>query len=331
MKHLRNTFRKGWRALTRHQDWNIGIVDAPITAFADPHFDPEIRWLPDPPSGYFAADPFVFEKDGTPYILYERYRFSREHGHLAAFRLTADGGVEDCGRVLSADTHLAYPYVFEWQGTLYCLPESAIGGELALYRVDGIPGTLSRVATLMPDVSAVDPTIFRHDERWWLAFTDVATGSNETLYLHHAETPLGPWTPHAQNPVKRDIGSARPAGTPFTCDGMLYRPAQDCSATYGGRIAMNRVTELTPDRFSEQTTHWIEPAAGGPRPHGLHTISGAGNLTVIDGKREHFVPGGAYGLIRRTVSAPFANTHRKRPEPQTRREPPRPARGGIGV
>ena len=40
--------------------------------------------------------------------------------------------------------------------------------------------------------------------------------------------------------VKTDVRSARPAGTPFVYQGELYRPAQDCSRTYGGSIVIHR-------------------------------------------------------------------------------------------
>src|SRR3569833_971384 len=75
------------------------------------------------------------------------------------------------------------------------------------------------------------------------------------LHLWYAQDILGPWTPHAANPDKTDVGSARPAGATFESDGVLYRPAQDSSHTYGGRVVINRVLALTPETFRE------EPAA----------------------------------------------------------------------
>ena len=301
MTGLSSIIGRGWSALTRHQDWNIGIVRAPIAAFADAAFVPEIEWLPAPPDGRFAADPFVFTLSGSTYILYESYEFSRETGHIAAMRIAADGSVEQCGPVLTADTHLAYPYVFTWRDRLYCVPENALGGDTVLYRVDRIPGTLTPVATMIGGRGAIDPTVFEHEGRWWLAYTERATGSNEALHLCHAASPLGPWTPHALSPAKRDVASSRPAGTPFVHEGVLYRPAQDCSATYGGRIALNRVDRLTPSEFAEVTVRWIEPDRSGAFPHGLHTISAAGDITVVDGKREHFVAAAALAAVSRNL------------------------------
>jgi hypothetical protein len=94
--------------------------------------------------------------------------------------------------------------------------------------------------------------------------------------------------PHATNPVKVDAGSSRPAGTPFVHGGELYRPAQDCSKTYGRRIVLNRVIKLTVSEFEEERAAVVNPDSNGPYPHGLHTISSvlnAPNVTLIDGKR----------------------------------------------
>jgi hypothetical protein len=68
-------------------------------------------------------------------------------------------------------------------------------------------------------------------------------------------------------------------------DGMLHRPAQDCSRTYGGAVVINRIERLTPEEFVERPVRHLAPAAHGPYPHGLHTLSGAGNVTLVDGKK----------------------------------------------
>lgn len=82
--------------------------------------------------------------------------------------------------------------------------------------------------------------------------------------------------------------SARPAGTPFYHLNRLYRPAQDCSLTYGGRIAVNRVLSLTPAEFSETAECFFGPDPSGEYNQGLHTLSAAGNFTLTDAKSYRF-------------------------------------------
>lgn len=291
-------------ALMRYQDWAIGLVHAPASAFLDPDFVPDIRWLPVTPPGRFAADPFLVSRPEGMFVLYEDFSYATGRGHLAALRLHHDTTVEPCGPVLSNGGHLSYPCAFDADGEQFCVPEASDTGEVALYRIGALPGRLERVATILPGVAAVDPTVFEYGGRWWLACGDLRHGSNDALFLYHADHPEGPWHPHAANPVKTDRASSRPGGTPFVHDGALYRPAQDCIGSYGGRVALNRVTALTPEVFAEETVRWIEPDPAGPRPDGLHTLSSTGSLTVVDGKRLRFSAGAIMTALRRRIGLP---------------------------
>ena len=67
--------------------------------------------------------------------------------------------------------------------------------------------------------------------------------------------------------------------------GVLYRPAQDCLPRYGSRTVINRVLALTPHDFVEEVCSYVEPDPRGPHGDGLHTITAAGGLVVVDGCR----------------------------------------------
>jgi hypothetical protein len=139
---------------------------------------------------------------------------------------------------------------------------------------------------LLEDVEAVDPTIFEHGGRWWLSFASSVRGTHEAsaLQLYHAESPLGPWAPHRNNPVKVDVRSARPAGRVFHHEGRLYRPAQDGSPRYGTGIVVHELLELTPTSFREEEVTRIS-ATWRPGLTGTHTINAAGGLTAIDARQ----------------------------------------------
>ena len=48
---------------------------------------------------------------------------------------------------------------------------------------------------------------------------------------------------------------------------------------------INEIIELSPKHFRERRVSVLEPDGTGLFPDGLHTASGAGELTVIDGNR----------------------------------------------
>ena len=55
-------------------------------------------------------------------------------------------------------------------------------------------------------------------------------------------------------------------------------------------MVFNRILKLTPDEFVEEAIARLDPDPSGPYPAGLHTICGAGGMTVIDGARYTFRP-----------------------------------------
>ncbi len=283
--------REGWRSLFRHDHWNIACVERPISSFLGADHAGAVQWLPRPRSFEFQADPFGVVRDGRLIILFEYFSYRTNRGTIAALD-PAHGEERAAVRIgPQPPVHLSYPYVVEAEGRLLCIPETHEAGEVALYEVERFPDQWVKVANLIEGMSIVDATLFRHEDTWWLAGSEpTAKGASCELHLWYANALEGPWHPHAGNPVKIDIRSARPGGTPFYKDGVLYRPAQDCSRSYGGRIVINRVVALSPTAFCETFAGTVEPDPMGPYPDGLHTLSQVGDLTLIDGNRFIFSP-----------------------------------------
>ena len=121
-----------------------------------------------------------------------------------------------------------------------------------------------------------------------MLYTDKQAAGSLVLYAHYAGELAGPWAPHALNPLKWDLSSARPAGRVFAVGGRLYRPAQDCSETYGGATVIMEILELTPSRFRETPALRLEPDRHGPYPHGLHHLVVEADRIYLDGKRRSY-------------------------------------------
>lgn len=283
-----------WRArfwwiaelLFRHGDWNVGIVRAPIASFLKRDQPRAVEWLAGSTRGDFVADPFGVVHRGKLTILCEEYDSRRGLGRIVSVDSTAQHPRSPV--TIGPELHRSYPYLFHHDGEIYCVPETYQARKIALYRAAEFPARWDKVTTLVRDVAALDSTLVQFDGRWWLWCVDYERGAQAELFLYHSPDLFGPWTAHPGNPVKTDIRSARPAGTPFVHEGILYRPAQDCSRTYGGRVVINRVTCLTPTAFAEEPVALVEPDPAGPYPDGLHTLSAVGSVTLVDGKRVVF-------------------------------------------
>lgn len=282
-KMLRNNARRGFKRWFLTEHWNVGIADRPIESFlADPVL-PEVSWIPK--RFNFLADPFGVQLNGQMFILAEEYDYASRKGVITALRPEAEGSPRSGQVVLDLPVHVSYPYILEHEGGIYCVPETYQAGEVSLFKATKFPDRWEKVATLIEGFQAVDATIFRHDGLWWLFCTDENSGWNSHLYIWYAAELLGEWRPHPLNPVKMDVRSSRPAGTPFYHEGKLYRPAQDCSRTYGGAVVLNRVEVLTPTAFEERPVAKLAPDPNGPYRHGIHTLSSVGGRTLVDAKR----------------------------------------------
>jgi len=299
LKLLRNRMRFHFTKLFLCEDWNSGLVRRPLHEVAlGPGLieDRQVAWLPQPGHGKYYADPSGFIADGGLHVLVEEFSYQTQKAVISDFVLPAaispaliEPAWKGTSGVLSNENHLSYPFIVESGGNVYCVPESYRSGCVALYRRDPASGQFTREKILLAGVEAVDPTLFFHDGLWWLFFTS-RKYSNSHLFIYHSSALAGEYMPHAANPVKTDVRSARPAGSPFVHNGQLYRPSQDCSVTYGGQVVVNRVLKLTVDEFAEERVNAVAPVAGSRYGRGLHTLSPVGEFTLIDGKRYMFNP-----------------------------------------
>jgi len=246
-------------------------------------FSPEglLRLAPD--DNGFWADPFVVRRDDRTVIFFEEFEASTCKGRIAAIEIMKDGTVGPITVVLDREQHLSYPFLFEHDGSLYMIPESADADCIEAFRCLEFPNRWESHAVLMEDVRAFDSTLVQHDGRWWMFATIQHNGNTscDELHLFHAPGPFETWLPHRENPVSLDIRCARPAGEIFRHEGELFRPAQDCSLRYGYALSIQRILKLTVDEYQEETVRTILPDWADDL-RGTHTVNQAAGVTVFD-------------------------------------------------
>ena len=287
-------------ALASHDDWNIGVAPWRIREVLDGADIDNVAWLPQR-RGRYAADPFGVERNGQLHILFEDFDIRLGKAVISATTLGSDGALSTPVPVLDPGCHASYPFLLEDDGEVWMIPETNEAHDLRLYRAVELPFRWELERRLLTHIQVSDPTIVWAHDRWWMFGTSRPHGVDHALRLWHAPALTGPWTIHREDPVKIDARSARPAGTPFTVEGVLYRPAQDCSVRYGGRVVINRVDVLTPNAFREVPAAALEPRA--PYPHGLHTLSAVGSRTLIDGNAVRFAAEALPVAVRRRLGA----------------------------
>lgn len=279
-------FAERWRDRLLCEWWSIGICEQSIGLVLESGSLGPVRWLAPRRGSAYRADPFVWP--GTGRVLCEEVPLATGIGRIVVLREEGGDFVPEA-RLLDDGIHRSYPFVWTENDAAFVLPEASAGGPTILYQMAG-DGALIAIATIAPSQRLVDATLFSAGGYQWIAATDCAYGSNNNLCLFYADRIAGPWHPHRGNPVKRDISSARPGGTPFRHREKLFRPAQDCTGGYGAALVINEIVTLTPDAFEEHIVCRLAPDPRGPFPDGLHTLSSDGTRCFVDGKRLVFVP-----------------------------------------
>jgi hypothetical protein len=270
-----------WRAAAMRSQWRIGYYyadeDAEVGIAAD-----RMRTLV-PPQDHDWADPFIVRHGDRSFIFFEDLPYRVGKAHISAVEVFANGEVSAAQTVLERPYHLSYPFVFDWEGELFMLPETAQNRTVELYRCEEFPLRWSLCRVLLDDVRAFDSTLLRDRGRWWL-FTNIAepgAAPSEELSLFWSHSPLGPWLAHRANPVVADVGTARGAGRLYRRDGHLYRPSQDCAADYGSAVSINRIDVLDTSSYHETPVGRIDPDRDAGM-HCLHTFGAEGRLRVVD-------------------------------------------------
>jgi hypothetical protein len=222
------------------------------------------------------ADPFMILHDRTWYMFFEvLFQHNDQKKGEIGLAKSKDGlcWTYD-GIILAEEFHLSYPYVFEWNGEYFMVPETLGAGAICLYKAEEFPKRWTRVRSLLEGRFA-DPSIFRFEDRWWmLACSDHQ--KHDRLSLYFADDLTGPWTPHPANPIiEGNNRIARPAGRVLMFDDKIIRFAQDCFPQYGTQVRAFEITELTTTKYREEESQYspvLSASGTGWNALGMHHL-----------------------------------------------------------
>lgn len=278
-KRVRYLTNRAWSRIRWRDQWCIGVNQ---NQSALPDATKMTFKVLVPPRDRVFADPFPLVKDNKTYVFFEELVGSQE-GSISLGEVGPYGSLKLMGNVLTRTHHMSYPCLFSEVDEVYLVPESFDAKEVVIYRMLRFPNQWERHATVCQDIQAVDPTLIHYENRYWL-FCNVASpgmSPNDELHIFHAKQIRGPWEPHRSNPVVSDVRFARPAGSFFSHNGSLIRPAQDCATRYGNAVRFLRVEELSLFAYREEEVGILQPVRDSTFT-GTHTHNRAGGTTFVD-------------------------------------------------
>lgn len=269
--------------------WRSAILHAPFEQIIRQNGldDIEMTFLPSCGNDGFLADPFGLWRDGKLYVFAEYYDYHQSKGVIDVLIYDETFTLLEHRTVLKEDWHLSYPYVFQHEGVTYMLPEGYKSDRLTLYKARSFPYEWEKVSSFVFPIGAIDATPLYHAGRWWLFWTppEPKTCRQSTLHIALAEELTGPWCDLGRFLI--DKSGARPGGTPFVEGGDVFLPVQDCSVTYGGGLRFLHLSGFEKGRpvlCGGEAVPLHTPILK-DYPDGMHTLSAAGKVTLVDFKK----------------------------------------------
>lgn len=266
---------------------NIAGVHNPVLTYKD---------ITDVPAA-FVADPFMIRVNEEWFMFFEVFNLKTNQGDIG-LATSKDGLLWKYRQiVLDEPDHLSYPYVFEWRGEFYMIPETVAMYAVRLYKAIEFPYKWAYVKTLISG-SYFDSSIVNFNDRWWIFTSD----RDDMLHLFYTEDLFGIWTEHPKSPVVfRNAKIARSAGRLITMAGRLYRFTQECDKIYGYQIRAFEITKITTSEYEEREVNSnpiLKPTGRGWNGERMHHIDAHPSnndewIACVDGV------GRTYGLKRK--------------------------------
>lgn len=273
------------------KQWSIGFTKGCIAdIIKQKKGNLSIQWLSPENNKFSYADPFIFrDKNGGMQVLFESVSTTGLDGKITLMNIDEDLKPVSQKTLLETEAHLSYPFVYRENDKIYVFPENAFSGSLFCYEYDAAKKTLINKKEIIKQ-PVVDATITKHEGKYWLFCTMVGASRNSDLHIFYADNLMGPYSPHTANPVKKNLHSARPAGSIVEVDGQLYRPSQNCTSFYGESITINKINKLTTNEFDESEHFVITANKSDKFNYGIHTINYCDGIIIVDGQKKYFQP-----------------------------------------
>ena len=225
--------------------------------------------------GEFLADPFLFAWDDNVWLFFEGMHKGRGNRGVAKGVIgclkKCETGWDYMGVALEESYHLSYPQVFEDNGVVYMIPETAQASEIALYQAVEFPMKWRKAAVLIHG-RYVDSSIFFKNGSYYIVTTPDDISSRAELW--HSPSLLGPWNKHPESDNVSSSPSLRRNGGRFLEEAnQIYRIAQDCDGDYGIRLFRVPVERISTSSYSEGHPELLSEAVAWPQSARHHTYN----------------------------------------------------------
>lgn len=239
-------------------------------------------------SGRYFADPFVVDFKEKNYIFVEDYSYKDKKGSISVIEIDKNDNQKIFEKIIEEPFHMSFPFVFQYNGIFYMVPETFESNSLKLYKCLNFPDKWVFCYDLISNIKCVDNIIFKKNKIYYL----INTGSYQDdftsqLNIYYSKSPISnKWKKHKLNPVYFSSERGRNGGF-ISQYNNLIRVAQNNGINYlgdnqyGQEMSLNNIKDISPDSFKEEFIKKIKPTFK-ENILGTHHMSGIENFTVFD-------------------------------------------------
>ncbi|KJG60428.1 hypothetical protein UA42_15685 [Photobacterium kishitanii] len=227
------------------------------------------------------ADPFIYYKDSEYYIFYEALNYDVNRGYINVGILDQENDcLKNVKTIISNDYHFSFPFIFEYEGCLYIVPESSENRTIDLYKCVDFPYDWKKVKTLINNISAVDTILHFENNQCYLFTSEKVDGCtyNDELSLYTSNDLLNDdFVRIEESPIVTDVALARNAGDFIHDKNKYYRVSQDCSRRYGFKVNMMRVNSF--NNYNESLEYKLDLPK---KAIAMHTYNKTNDIEIVD-------------------------------------------------
>ena len=238
---------------------------------------------------YWAADPFVYERNGSVYIFAELYDYILCRGVLGYCKLDGSKKVKWIP-IIKEEYHLSYPCIIEHGENIFLMPESSENEELALYEAIEFPCKWEKKSVIRRDVRFADTTPFKEKSYRFALTHKVDNPYHPQLMLIDLENKYD--DVHIE---QAEEFRSRPAGYAFQNETSFVRPAQfslNCEDGYGRGLLFYSYSINDQMDYDETLIKKLFPTelkySRKILMDGMHTYNASENYEVVDIKTRRF-------------------------------------------
>lgn len=281
------------------EEWNVAIrphLEKGIFDNSKRYFVLKNTWR------YWCADPFVVDWDGKSYVFMEIFDRCTQKGSIG-YRIIDGGKVGPIKVCIDMPFHMSYPMIYIAGNDILMIPECHKSNQLTAYRAIRFPDKWEPVETILENRALCDTNYLSCGNDEFLLTMPLDNGRYiyDTLELYWRNS-TGEWEKSDNNPFVIGPHRARNGGNFFSIEGKLYRPSQNCGNSYGEKININYIREISRTSYIEELVQEItikDILLPDNRYDGIHTYNHSESYDVIDLRRQKkFQIAKAFYLIR---------------------------------